>query len=198
MSEAIKTHTTTETPLERAIRLYRNDITLAEAAAMAGMSPTEFENIVEARKLKMESGIEQALIEGIVDQECYEPEGITLLDRFQDLFSNHLNWYDDEPDRLIHGYSVSPTILQQFTTISCLNCFLCENDKLEDKRNITLPYQGTPILAWNGNVVAYMAKGSSGENDRGKVFRVFSQTWWDEGQHGMPNIEYAGNEITLD
>lgn len=112
----------------------------------------------------------------------------SLADRFQQLFAEHITPETERFSKAIVGYSVPLRLLRRFSSISCLNCYLCHNGTEYD------PPEGVPIIAWSMNYIAIMMD----DHDDGTKICLVCESWWASKRGHAPNIEDVGRTIILE
>ncbi len=123
---------------------------------------------------------------------CQTDKTPSLADRFQQLFDEHITPETERFSKKIIGYSVPLRLLRRFSSISCLNCYLCQSGNEYD------PPEGGPIIAWSMNFIALMVGGGSSDHDNGTKICLISQKWWASKRGYAPNIEDVGRTIILE
>lgn len=118
---------------------------------------------------------------------CQTGRTPSLADRFQQLFSEHITLKTEKISKKIVGYSVPLRLLRMFSSISCLNCYLCQNGDEYD------PPEGVPIIAWSMDYIAIMMDG----HDDGTKICVVGESWWASKRGHAPNIEDVGKTFIL-
>ena len=111
----------------------------------------------------------------------------SLADRFQQLFAEHITPRTERFSKEIIGYSIPLRLLRTFSSISCLNCYLCRSEGEYD------PPDGVPIIAWSMDYIAIMMD----DHDDGTKFCVVSASWWASERGHVPRIEDVGKTIIL-
>ncbi len=121
---------------------------------------------------------------------CETDKMPSLADRFQQLFDEHITPDAANLGKEIVGYSIPLRLLRRFSTISSLNCYLCQSGNEYD------PPEGVPIIAWSTDFIALMIDDYSYDN--GTKLCVVSESRW-ASEHGRaPNIEDVGRTIILE
>lgn len=121
---------------------------------------------------------------------CQTGKTPSLADRFQQLFAEHITPETERFSKEIIGYSVPLRLLRRFSSISCLNCYLCHSENEYD------PPEGGPIIAWSMDYIAIMIDDMG--HDDGTKLCVVSESWWADKRGHAPNIEDVGRTIILE
>lgn len=121
---------------------------------------------------------------------CQTDKTPSLADRFQQLFAEHITPETERFENEIVGYSIPLRLLRRFSSISCLNCYLCHSGDEYD------PPEGGPIIAWSMNFIALMVDDNF--HDNGTKICLVSEKWWTSERGYAPNIEDVGRTIILE
>ncbi len=122
--------------------------------------------------------------------DCHDKRLPTLADRFHQLFAEHITPETERFDKNIIGYSIPLRLLRRFSSVSCLNCYLCHSENEYD------PPEGAPIFAWSSDYIVFLI--NVDEYSNATRFSVVSQRWWAQKRGHAPNIEDVGRIIVLE